>query len=205
MWSWPCKRSCQSNASSISPSCWSRGRKALEANCFSCMNRRCLLRYKSATTIYLFPPYSLFLCLLFCATHSHHLTHTHTFLLSIQVAFGPRCHLSALAWQGWQLALHLPYYTQTHADAQTPHTHTLILSARHTLMRLWDHRRTILIFVTTQFRWEALHMAHTMANECFRAALLPHTWQNTQYTVIHQSVILGDRYMGVVGSPWTKR
>lgn len=43
-WSWPCRRSCQSNASSTSPWYWSRGRRALAANCSSCTNRRCFLR-----------------------------------------------------------------------------------------------------------------------------------------------------------------
>lgn len=109
--SWPCKRSCQSNASSTSPWCWNRGPKALRVNCFSCTNRRCLLRSG------MLPCSFHFLCLLFCLSHTttgtH--THTHTFLLSIQAAFRPQCHLSALAQQWRQLTLHLHNHTHIHS------------------------------------------------------------------------------------------
>lgn len=71
-WSWPCKRNCQSNASSTSLWCWSRGWRVPAAGCFSFMNRRCSLRYK------------MLFCLISCPTYTHTRTHT---LFSIPAAF----------------------------------------------------------------------------------------------------------------------
>lgn len=49
---------------------------------------------------------------------------THTFLLCIQTAFGPLCHLSVLAQQGRQLTLHLLPLRRTHPKkCRNAHTH----------------------------------------------------------------------------------
>lgn len=119
---------------------------------------------------------SLSLSLLLCNT----LTPTYTHVLSCSV-FKQHLDLGVIYqhWHGMGDSSHYTYptahkHTQMHIHYTYTHRHTLIHSARNTLMRLWDHRRTILIFVTTQLRWEALHMAHTMADECFRAALPTH-------------------------------
>lgn len=137
------------------------------------------------------PFYSLFLCFLFSFTHTnlHARTHkTHTFLLSIQAAFEPQCHLSALAQQGRQLTLHLLTlslsHTHTHIYIHTQstnahtHTHTLIHSARYILMRLRDHRRAVLIFIPHSSNVK-LHIWHTQRqmfnSHCSLTCLIKHT------------------------------
>lgn len=139
-----------------------------------------------------FPIYPLSLSPFLSDTHTHtyHLAHTHT---HTHIPPCTRTHIPAqysssiwtpvsfistgTAGATAHITPNPPTLTHTHythpTNAQTPHAHTrtFIHSAHYILMRLRDHRRTVLIFIPHSSDVKHLHVAHTMTHECLRAIL----------------------------------